>query len=248
MPNLVRWLDEKLYPHHQNHWDDAAFREQILRFVGPELRVLDLGAGAGIVKEMNFRGLAARVCGVDPDPRVVQNPYLDDARVGFGESIPYPDASFDLVFADNVLEHLENPVPVFVEIARTLMPGGLLLVKTPNRRHYVPTLARLLPHRIHGWYNRLRGRDVEDTFPTFYRANTPAALARHAVAAGLRLREVHLLEGRPEYLRLFWLTYLAGWMYERLVNTVPGMESFRVVLIGVLEKPAEAGAARRAAA
>jgi hypothetical protein len=31
------------------------------------------GAGAGIVQQMNFRGLAARVCGVDVDPRTVNN-------------------------------------------------------------------------------------------------------------------------------------------------------------------------------
>jgi 2-polyprenyl-3-methyl-5-hydroxy-6-metoxy-1,4-benzoquinol methylase len=248
MPNMLRWLDRTLYPHQQSHWDDAAFREQILRHITPRMRVMDLGAGAGIVKEMNFRGLAKSIAGVDPDPRVVQNPYLDEARIGIGESIPYPDASFDLVFADNVLEHLEQPTRVFTEIARTLTPGGLLLVKTPNRRHYMPTLARILPHRVHDWYNRLRGRETEDTFPTFYRVNTPAALRKHAAEAGLRVREVHLIEGRPEYLRLTWPTYLAGWAWERAVNTVPGLQSFRILLIGVLEKPASGEAAVRRAA
>jgi hypothetical protein len=50
---------------------------------------------------MEFRGLAARFCGVDPDERVLENPYLDDARVGVGEAIPYEDATFDGVFSDS---------------------------------------------------------------------------------------------------------------------------------------------------
>jgi hypothetical protein len=31
---------------------------------------------------MNFRGIARRVCGVDPDPRVVSDPYLDEGKRG----------------------------------------------------------------------------------------------------------------------------------------------------------------------
>ena len=54
-----------------------------------------------------------------------QQPYLDEGRDGVGESIPYPDASFDLVFADNVLDHLPDPARVFAEVARVLRGGRL---------------------------------------------------------------------------------------------------------------------------
>ena len=81
---------------------------------------------------MNFRGHARRLCGIDPDPRVAANPYLDEGQVGVGESIPYPDASFDVVFADNVLEHLPDPAAVFAAVTRVLRPGGVFLGKTPN--------------------------------------------------------------------------------------------------------------------
>ena len=40
--------------------------------------------------------------------------------MGVGKSIPYPDASFDVVFADNVPEHLPDPAAVFAEVARVL--------------------------------------------------------------------------------------------------------------------------------
>jgi SAM-dependent methyltransferase len=219
---LTDWMDRNLYPESGDNWDDVAFREVILRHLEdrPDA-ILDLGAGAGIVPQMGFKGLAGRVCGVDPDPRVVDNPYLDEGVQGVGEEIPYPDGTFDLVFSDNVLEHLERPEEVFREVRRVLRDGGVFITKTPNRRHYVPLVASLTPHRFHQWVNARRGRDAEDTFPTFYRANTPGAVRRLAEITGFSGVTYTLLEGRPEYLRRNPLTYLAGFVYERIVNVYP---------------------------
>jgi SAM-dependent methyltransferase len=233
---LVRRLDRALYPEHSDRWDDALFRRRVLERLDLTWHLLDLGAGAGSVPEMDFRQHAGRVFGLDPDPRVRDNPYLDEARVGHGEAIPFPDASFDMVIADNVLEHLETPEAVFCEVARVLRPGGLFLVKTPNRRHYVPLAARLTPHRFHRAFNRLRGRAADDTFPTRYRANTPRRLRRCAAVSGLEVRRLEQVEGRPEYLRPWAATYLAGCLYERVVNRIPWLAAFRVLLIGCFEK------------
>jgi SAM-dependent methyltransferase len=236
----VRWLDERLYPGVAGRWDDALLRARILELARPEHVVLDLGAGAGIVPHMDFRGRVRRVCGVDPDERVLHNPHLDEGRVGVGERVPWSDEHFDLVFADNVLEHLDEPAAVLCEVRRVLKPGGRFVAKTPNLWHYMPTIARLSPTSFHRFVNRLRGRASADTFPTRYRANTPSALARHARVAGLELERAERHEGRPEYLRLAAPTYVAGWMYERLVNAAPFLEPFRLVLIATLRKPERA--------
>ena len=156
--------------------------------------------------------------------------------MGRGEQIPFSDESFDIVIADNVLEHLENPAEVFGEVARVLKPSGHFLAKTPNLWHYMPTIARLTPHSFHQFFNRLRGREGEDTFPTRYRANTRAALERWAASAGFRLERARVIEGRPEYLRLNPITYAMGWAYERAVNGIPGLERFRVLLIADMVK------------
>lgn len=166
MGKLSRWIDARFYPQQADNWDDELLRQEILELLRPDSRVLDLGAGAGRLRQMDFSGRAARVCGIDLDAAVLDNPHLDEARVAPAEEIPYDDGTFDLVFANNVLEHLRDPLSVFRAVSRVLAPGGTFLFKTPNRGHYVPLVARWTPHRFHLWFNRLRGRAEADTFPT----------------------------------------------------------------------------------
>lgn len=229
-------MDERLYPGVNRNWDDCLFRKRILDRLESSSLMLDLGAGAGVVEQMNFRGIAARVCGVDPDPRVTANHFLDEGKEGVGEKIPYDDETFDLVVADNVIEHLPHPMIVFAEVARVLKSGGSFLFKTPNRRHYMPIVAQMTPYWFHQYYNRLRGRAAVDTFPTYYRANSPRAIHRLAQATGMEVRSVELIEGRPEYMRVTPATYLVGWLYERAVNSIPHLEGCRVLIIASLRK------------
>lgn len=237
----VGWIDRKFYSEFSNNWDDELFRDSILEVISSGHTVLDLGAGAGIVSQMNFRGLVERVYGVDPDKRVSANPHLDVGRVGWAEELPFEDELFDVVFCDNVLEHLDRPEAVFAEVHRVLKPGGVFLAKTPNKFHYVPAFARLTPHRFHQYFNRLRGREESDTFPTRYKANSISDFARLASQTSLELERATLIEGRPEYLRFNVFTYLVGLCYERLVNQFEVFSGLRVLLIGQFRKPVRAG-------
>ena len=142
-----------------------------------------------------------------------------------------------MVFSDNVLEHLDEPLQVFREVARVLKPGGVFLFKTPNKWHYMPIIARLTPHGFHQYVNRLRGRAEVDTFPTRYRANCLGDINRLAAEAGLLVERVERIEGRPEYLRMTWPTYLVGLAYERLVNSAEVFAPLRILLVGQLRKP-----------
>lgn len=231
LSGLVQALDRFFYPGVADFWDDSLFRERLLRVILTQHVVLDLGAGCGNVAQMNFRGRCAAVCGLDPDPSVLDNPYLDLAKVGSGEAIPWPDSSFDVVFSDNVLEHLADPARVFAEIRRVLKPGGVFLFKTPNQFHYVTLASKLTPHWFHVAFNKLRGRRETDTFPTVYRANSRSQLFRLAKAAGLSASIEHV-EGRPEYLRVLPLFYPLGIIWERVVNRFRLLSQLRVILIG----------------
>lgn len=236
--SIVEWLDHKFYPQFNRNWDDQLFRARIISRLNSDSVILDLGAGAGIVKEMNFRGMAARICGVDLDPRVVHNPMLDEGKVGDAGVIPYPDNQFDLVFADNVVEHLDDPEAVFSEVTRVLKPGGIFLFKTPNSTHYMPLIARSTPHWFHQYFNRRRGRLETDTFPTRYRANSVRAVTSVAARSGLAVAYIETIEGRPEYLRISWPSYIVGIVYERLVNATSALARFRILLVAELRKEA----------
>ena len=236
MGKLTQWMDKVLYPGSGKNWDDELFRQRILKHMRPEHVVLDLGAGAGIVTQMNFKGHAQKICGVDLDPRVVDNQMLDEGRVSDAGDIPYDDSLFDLVFSNNVLEHLAEPAAVFKEVTRVLKPGGLYLFKTPNKWHYVPTIARLTSHGFHQSVNRWRGREIADVFPTLYRANTKSGVQGLAATTGFEVVSIERIERRPEYMRFSAATYLAGAIYERIVNATSLLAPFRVLLVGVLRK------------
>ena len=53
-------------------------------------------------------------------------------QMGFHSEIPYPDASFDIVYAVEVLEHTQRPYHFIDEAFRALAPGGTLIFSVPN--------------------------------------------------------------------------------------------------------------------
>lgn len=238
MSRLTKWMDATFYGACPDDWDNKRFRKYVLDRLEPNSQVLDFGAGRGAVQEMDFQDVVAFVAGIDPDASVLQNPFLHEAKVlpASEGTIPYPASSFDVVFANNVLEHLEQPDTCFEEIHRVLRPNGLFIGKTPNKRHYIATIARLSPYPVHKLLNEIRGRRKEDTFPTLYRCNTPERITSLAVRNGFEVVDVGMWEGRPEYLRISAVPYLAGLLYERAVNGISSLARFRCVIVFTLRK------------
>ncbi|WP_157208627.1 class I SAM-dependent methyltransferase [Mariniflexile maritimum] len=233
---LVALIDKTFYPKTEDRWDDKIFRNEILNVIKPSSIVLDIGAGRGRILEMDFKGLCTKIYGVDPDEGVLQNPLIHEGYLGLADSMPYfEDNYFDLVFCDNVLEHVENPVPFYNEVYRVLKTGGVFLSKTPNKYHYMPIIARSTPTSFHKFYNKLRGRDYHDTFPTFYRANCYKDYKKFSKTSKFNISFVKFFSGRPEYLRLFFLTYIVGVIYERTVNSF-NINFFKTIIITKMVK------------
>lgn len=55
-------------------------------------------------------------------------------RTGYAERIPYSDGEFDLLFCEDVLEHVDDPAAVLQECRRVLRSGGLLIALFPSFR------------------------------------------------------------------------------------------------------------------
>jgi SAM-dependent methyltransferase len=213
------------------------FLEAIREHLRPDVDVLDAGCGSGRVFQHRLAGQARRVVGLDVTQDVRGNPNLDAAVRGDLDDLPLRDASFDLAILSHVAEHLTEPSAAFGELARVLRPGGRLLLLTPNRWHYVAVGARLTPHRLHEAFNRWRGVDEQDVFPTVYRANTAGRLRALLEGAGLEVERLERFETEPEYLAFHPLAYTLGVAYERLVNRFRALARLRVSIMAVARKP-----------
>jgi SAM-dependent methyltransferase len=213
------------------------FLSTIEEYIGPDADVLDAGCGGGHVFQHRLAGRARRVVGVDLAEGMAGNRNIDAAVRGDLQALPLRDASFDLAILSHVAEHLTSPQAAFGELARVLRPGGWLLLLTPNCWHYVAVGARLTPLRVHAAFNRWRGVDERDVFPTAYRANTAGRLRALLEGVGLEVDRLERFETEPEYLAFHPLAYALGVAYERLVNRFEALAPLRVNLLGVARKP-----------
>jgi 2-polyprenyl-6-hydroxyphenyl methylase/3-demethylubiquinone-9 3-methyltransferase len=104
------------------------------------IRALDIGCGGGLLAE-EFAGLGCDVAGIDPSHPSVEVAIAHALRSGLsidysvaaGEAIPFADATFDLVYCCDVLEHVSDVDRVVAETARVLKPNGLYIYDTLNR-------------------------------------------------------------------------------------------------------------------
>jgi SAM-dependent methyltransferase len=113
----------------------AAYAEPKLDFVRRHVplagrRVLDVGCGNGVFTT-RLAALAGRVLGVDISTHMLgQNPHPDRVE-GATAALPFRDRAFDVVFAANLLHHLEDPRIALRELRRCSARHVVLI--EPNR-------------------------------------------------------------------------------------------------------------------
>jgi len=113
--------------------------------------VLDVGCGAG-VEVVRFARAGARVTGVDiaesainlARANVEQQGLEARLEVADGEHLPFPDASFDLVFTHGVVQYTGDDSAMVAEIHRVLRPGGLAIFQAYNRNSWLHLLSKVM--------------------------------------------------------------------------------------------------------
>lgn len=121
-------------------------------------RVLELGSGMGyLTHALRRRGFVAE--GWDISTEAVNQaclnfgPYFRVVDVSRPLELPERDRGYDAVIATELIEHLEDPQAFIRQAASLLVPGGRLILTTPNRDIYPPSMAwHTDPAPVHLWW------------------------------------------------------------------------------------------------
>ncbi|MEU5199747.1 class I SAM-dependent methyltransferase [Streptomyces scabiei] len=111
----------------------------LLGSLKPDMRILDIGCGPGtITADLAALVPDGRVTGVDQAPGILEQARATAAGRGLGNvdfavadvhALDFPDDTFGVVHAHQVLQHVGDPVQALREMVRVTRPGGLIAVR-----------------------------------------------------------------------------------------------------------------------
>jgi len=141
--------------------------------------ILEIGSGFGTLVAVARLQWGLNGYGLEPDDRQFKGTYSLSQRImelnnidtnvikpGFGEAIPFADNFFDMVYSNNVLEHVEDPRLVIEESIRVAKPGGYIQFVFPNygsfwEGHYGILWLPNLSKKLARYYIRMLGRSTD---------------------------------------------------------------------------------------
>ena len=145
--------------------------------LGRPLAILE--AGCGQRWNVDLTGIAYTLTGVDLDAaaielRIQRMHDLDFAIVGDLCTLELPKASFDVVFSSFVLEHVPRADVALANMIASLRPGGLFILRVPERESARAFFTRVRPHPAHVWFyryvygRRQAGKPGHAPYPTYF--------------------------------------------------------------------------------
>jgi len=241
--NRFYWKLERLF-HPGLRCSQLHYRDMLESAVQQGCDWLDLGCGHQLFAswmakdEKRLASRSRKLIGIDLDWEGLRKNTIVSGRVyGNLQSLPFEPNTFDLVTANMVVEHLDEPAIVLQQIHRVLRTGGRFIFHTPNFRSLIMRLAAAIPESLKKRMIRiLENRKDEDVFVTFYRMNTFDDIRRAAAANGFVVEQLRAVStsaatGILGPLAIFELLYLK--FIER-----PAHEERRSNLLVVLQKVA----------
>jgi SAM-dependent methyltransferase len=153
---VSEFTGERVIPGQVN---DDLWAEHIARYafaarLAAETRALDIGCGTGYgTAELAQHARFATGIDVSPDAIVYATEHYPIPNATFlaasATALPFLAASFDLITAFEVIEHLDNWHELLIEARRLLHADGIFLVSTPNKLYYAESRASDGPNPFH---------------------------------------------------------------------------------------------------
>jgi SAM-dependent methyltransferase len=114
----------------------------LLPHLDPTARLLDCGCGPGSIS-CDFAKIvgSGSVEGIDQEQSQIDLARSRAAALGLTNAtfsigsiydLPFPDSSFNVVFAHAIFEHISAPNKALAEMLRVLEPGGLVAIRSPD--------------------------------------------------------------------------------------------------------------------
>jgi ubiquinone/menaquinone biosynthesis C-methylase UbiE len=240
-------LQRRILPHLR--WNQEIWGEMVRQHLSQPLRWLDSGCGWRLLGEdlepleNELVSRARMVVGVDLDFSHLRKHLNISRRIcaSLG-SLPFSDASFDLITCNMVVEHLPAPLTIFQEMSRVLAPSGTLMVHTPNTRNYL-VFANILAKKLLPRSLVLRlvhdGRAADDIYPTYYQANSAPALRNLGESVNLQSESVRFLTQPQPYSRFFAPAAFFELLLMRATMTRP-LNRFGATIVTTFRKPSVA--------
>ncbi len=135
----------------------------LLGSLKPDMRILDIGCGPGtitadlaeLVPRGSVTGLEAAAGVLEQARGVALERGLDnvDFTVGDVHQLDFPDGSFSVVHAHQVLQHVGDPVRALSEMRRVCEPGGIVAVRDAD---YAAMTWYPQPPALDGWLDLYR--------------------------------------------------------------------------------------------
>lgn len=158
--------------------EDAELLSSTIKSLGGPLAILE--AGCGRQWPLDLSGVDYRLTGIDLDADALQSRIdtigdLHEAIVGdITVAGSIPTGRYDVIYSSFVLEHIRDAESALANMLDGLKPGGLLLLRIPDRNSVYGWTTRRMPFPVHIAYYRYfvryadAGKPGHPPYPTYY--------------------------------------------------------------------------------